>query len=62
MRMNKVGNFSAEAIASKQKEAEKEEEEKKRSLTFKVGERCETSVAKQPKRRGVVMFKGIENF
>jgi len=38
---------------------EEEEEKKKWALTFKVGERCETFVTKQPKRGGTINFRGI---
>jgi len=62
MRMNKCGNFSDEAIAAKKKEAEEEEKLKQRALTFKIGDRCETTVPKQPKRRGAIMFVGEVEF
>lgn len=62
MRINKVGNFSAEALEAKEKQKLKEEEETTRASTFKVGERCETTVPKQPKRRGVVMYIGEVEF
>jgi len=62
MRMNKVGNFSEEAIEAKKREFEEEEKETQRAKTFKIGDRCETSVPKQQKRRGCVMFIGEVEF
>ena len=58
MKMNKVGNYSSEALEAKEKQKEKEEDETARALTMKVGSRCETTVPKQPKRRGVIMYIG----
>lgn len=58
MKRNKMGKFSEEAKQAAEKEKEKEEQQTARALTFKVGERCQTTVPKNPVRRGVVMFIG----
>lgn len=62
MKRNKLGKFSEDAKNAEELALEKEKGEEERAKTFKVGDRCETSVPKQAKRRGVVMYIGSTEF
>ena len=59
MKRNKLGKFSEEAKVAAEKELEKEKNETAKALSFKVGERCQTSVPKQPVRRGAIAYIGM---
>lgn len=61
MKRNKLGKFSEDAKNAEELALEKEKGEEERAKTFKVGDRCETSVPKQAKRHGVVMYIGTFN-
>ena len=58
MKKNKIGKYSEDAKRSEEKLKEKEANEENLAKTYVIGGRCQTSVLKQPKRRGVIMFIG----
>jgi len=62
MKRNKMGKFSDQAKQDEEKAKEKELKEEELAKTFKVGDRCETTVPKQPKRRGAIMYIGEVEF
>jgi len=66
MMKNKVGKFSDEAQNQAQNQEEvakrKEAEELEKAKKLKVGDRCETTVPKQPRRRGSVAYIGETEF
>jgi len=62
MKRNKMGKFSDQAKQDGEKAKEKELKEEELAKTFKVGDRCETTVPKQPKRRGAIMYIGEVEF
>jgi len=62
MLKNKMGKFSEEAQKNEELQKKKELQEYERAKQFTIGDRCETFVAKQPKRRGTVMYIGETEF
>ena len=58
MKKNKIGKYSEDAKQAEEKLKQKEANEENLAKTYTVGARCQTSVPKQPKRRGVIMFIG----
>lgn len=62
MMKNKVGKFSEEAKNKEEIEKKKELEEFEKAKLFKIGDRCETVVPKQPRRRGSVQYIGETDF
>ena len=53
-----MGKYSEDAKRAEEKMKEKEVNEENLAKTYVIGARCQTSVPKQPKRRGVIMFIG----
>jgi len=62
MMKNKMGKFSEEAKKNEELQKQKELEEYEIAKKFKIGDRCQTSVPKQPKRLGSVQYTGETEF
>jgi len=66
LKKNKLGKFSETAAADKAEEekrlAEKEAKEAELSKNIQVGDRCQVSVPKQPKKIGSVAYVGDVDF
>lgn len=62
MMKHKMGKFSEDALKNEELAKQKELEEYEKAKQLKVGDRCETIVPKQPRRRGSVQYIGETEF